>query len=240
MTDDQLDELLRGAYAEVELSAEAEDRILANLLAAEQRMEEEERSEKPVRTAHRRTSGWRWVAPAAVAAVLLIGVFVGTQMRPSFSTSDGMAPRSAEKASESVAEEADFDMDAGGGVMGMNSVEESALEPEPAPVPEPEPAPAPEPESKQMEAAETERYAVTEGGMEDSYDSYAEVIVLADGRRFAIIDVFVHDEIDPGELDWLSATLEETGDPCEAALLDDGTCVVLFEDIDVLYLATPL
>ena len=65
------------------------------------------------------------------------------------------------------------------------------------------------------------------------------IVMLDDGSRFAIVDLYVPDEVDPGELDWKPAHLEGTGDACEAALLEDGTCVVLFEGEGDLFLAVP-
>ena len=200
MTDEELEERVREAYADVRMSPEAEDRILANLLAAEQRFAEEEedtaaQTVRPKRRADRRR--WRWVAPASIAAVLLIGVIVGTQIIPS-----SRSPK---------------DSGTDGGIVMLASGE--------------------------SESAAEENAAASERSMEaDSAvpsEATAEIVVLGDGSRFAIVDLYVPDEVDPGELDWQPAHLEETGDACEAALLEDGTCVVLFEEEGDLFLAVP-
>ena len=97
--------------------------------------------------------------------------------------------------------------------------------------------------SGESESAAEENAAASERSMEaDSAvpsEARAEIVVLDDGSRFAIVDLYVPDEVDPGELDWLPAHLEGTGDACEAALLEDGTCVVLFEGEGDLFLAVP-
>ena len=98
MTDEELEERVREAYADVRMSPEAEDRILANLLAAEAdsvkgtgcltglsdvdgdgKKHAGNPVKQPVPLTGRR---WRWVAPASIAAVLLVGVIVGTQIIP--------------------------------------------------------------------------------------------------------------------------------------------------------------
>ena len=141
---------------------------------------------------------WRWVAPASIAAVLLVGVIVGTQIIP--------ASRSPK------------DSGADGGIVLMTSGEsESAAE---------------------ENAVASDRYAETDGAAAPA-ETAAEVVVLGDGSRFAIVDLYVPDEVDPGELDWQPAQIEETGDACEATLLEDGTCVVLFEEEGDLFLAVP-
>lgn len=234
MTDEELEGLIGTAYAQVEMSPEAEERILANLLAAEADSvkgtgyltgfsevdgDGEKHAGDPVKkpvpstgSSRRRTPGWRRVAPAAIAAVLLIGIFVGTNLRPSVNTADNAMPTMAtEKAAE------------------MDSAPEEA------------PAPAPEPNGEARGVSLVandagESYAVSDSEKKE----YAEVIVLEDGRRFAIVDLYVPEELDPGELDWQPATLEATGDTVDVALLDDGTCLVLFEDEGDLFLATEL
>ena len=146
--------------------------------------------------------------------MLLIGVFVGTQVRPSYGPADGV-------------------VSAAGGEKAAEIVEmEEAAEPEAAPVPTPDVDAG---ARSLVSNSADESYADSESAKTE----HAEIVVLEDGQRFAIIDVFVDDEIDPGELDWQAATLEETGDACEAAMLEDGTCLVLFEDEDNLYLAIP-
>ena len=216
MTDEQFDEQIHEAYANVELSAEAEDRILANLLAAER----DKGTGTLSRSTRRTRSAWRWVAPASIAAVLLIGVFVGTQLRPSYSADNTMTePKAA-----GIAEYEEDSLDAGGSVMVMNGAEESAA------------IPAPEPSPTMMDAGEADSYRA----VEDANDSFAEIVVLEDGRRFAIIDLYVPEELDPGELDWQPATIEETGDAVDVALLDEGTALVLFEGEGDLFLATAI
>ena len=137
---------------------------------------------------------------------------MGTNLRPSFNTADNAMPTMAtEKAAE------------------MDSAPEEA------------PAPAPEPNGEARGVSLVandagESYAVSDSEKKE----YAEVIVLEDGRRFAIVDLYVPEELDPGELDWQPATLEATGDTVDVALLDDGTCLVLFEGEGDLFLATEL
>ena len=202
MTDEQLDEQVHEAYAQVELSKEAEDRILANLLAAE-------RASRPAPASAARRRKWRWVGPASIAAVLLVGVIVGTSLAPSFSANDAATMDGGVAVSQKAA--------------GVAESEEAA-----------EAAGETAREVAPMSSSESFD-AVTYG------DVTAEVVVLEDGRSFAIVDVFeVPEELDPGELDWQSATIESTGDPCEVALLEDGTVLVLFEGEDVLYEASPL
>lgn len=66
-----------------------------------------------------------------------------------------------------------------------------------------------------------------------------EVVVLADGRRFAIEDIAA--DVDySDELAWEDAIVASTGDPCEAALLEDGAMLVRLEGEEVLYLAFEL
>ena len=213
MTDEELEERVREAYADVRMSPEAEDRILANLLAAEAdsvkgtgcltgssaadgdgKKRTGNSVKQPVPLTGRR---WRWVAPASIAAVLLVGVIVGTQIIP--------ADRSPK------------DSGTDGGIVLITSGE--------------------------PEGAAEENAAASERSMEaDSAvpsEARAEIVVLDDGSRFAIVDLYVPDEVDPGELDWKPAHLEGTGDACEAALLEDGTCVVLFEEEGDLFLAVP-
>lgn len=92
MTDERLDERIRDAFAEVELSKEAEDRILANLLSAEkdaERASEPVRVERPARTARWRR---RWIAPAAAAAALVAVAIIGTALlQPSLSSTSDRA-----------------------------------------------------------------------------------------------------------------------------------------------------
>ncbi|MDO5107301.1 MAG: hypothetical protein Q4D39_03400 [Coriobacteriaceae bacterium] len=200
MTDEELEERVRAAYADVKMSPEAEERVLANLLAAEQRFAAEEedtaaQTVRPKRRADRRR--WRWVAPASIAAVLLIGVIVGTQIIP--------ASRSPK------------DSGTDGGIVLMTSGESEGVAEE--------------------NAAASERSMEADSAVPS--EATAEVVVLDDGSRFAIVDLYVPDEVDPGELDWQPAHLEGTGDACEAALLEDGTCVVLFEEEGDLFLAVP-
>lgn len=200
MTDEELEERVRAAYADVKMSPEAEERVLANLLAAEQRFAAEEedtaaQTVRPKRRADRRR--WRWVAPASIAAVLLVGVIVGTQIIP--------ANRSPK------------DSGTDGGIVLMTSGEpEGAAE---------------------ENAVASDRLMEADGAA--PAEARAEIVVLGDGSRFAIVDLYVPDEVDPGELDWQPAHLEGTGDACEAALLEDGTCVVLFEGEGDLFLAVP-
>ena len=71
MTDEQFDERISEAFAEVKLSKEAEDRILANLLAAESQKPDKwtgHLSEKP----RKRGRVIRWAGPVAAAAALLV------------------------------------------------------------------------------------------------------------------------------------------------------------------------
>ena len=213
MTDEELEERVREAYADVRMSPEAEDRILANLLAAEAdsvkgtgcltgssaadgdgKKRTGNSVKQPVPLTGRR---WRWVAPASIAAVLLVGVIVGTQIIP--------ANRSPK------------DSGTDGGIVLMSSGEpEGAAE---------------------ENAVASDRLMEADGAA--PAEARAEIVVLDDGSRFAIVDLYVPDEVDPGELDWQPAHLEGTGDACEAALLEDGTCVVLFEGEGDLFLAVP-
>ena len=213
MTDEELEERVREAYADVRMSPEAEDRILANLLAAEAdsvkgtgcltgssaadgdgKKRTGDPVKRPVPLTGRR---WRWVAPASIAAVLLVGVIVGTQIIP--------ASRSPKDSGTD-----------GGIVMLASGESESAAE---------------------ENAAASERSMEADSAVPS--EARAEIVVLDDGSRFAIVDLYVPDEVDPGELDWKPAHLEGTGDACEAALLEDGTCVVLFEGEGDLFLAVP-
>lgn len=84
MTDEQLDEQIRDAYASAELSPEAEERILANLLAAEASRDGSAKAEEheakivslPSKRGRRRHA---WIAPA-IAASLLVAAFLGTRI----------------------------------------------------------------------------------------------------------------------------------------------------------------
>ncbi len=76
MTDEQFDERISEAFAEVKLSKEAEDRILANLLAAESQKPDKwtgHLSEKP----RKRGRVIRWAGPVAAAAALLVVALIG-------------------------------------------------------------------------------------------------------------------------------------------------------------------
>ena len=213
MTDEELEERVREAYADVRMSPEAEDRILANLLAAEADSvkgtgcltglsdvdgDGKKHAGKPVKQPVPLTGRrWRWVAPASIAAVLLVGVIVGTQIIP--------ANRSPK------------DSGTDGGIVLMTSGESEG--------------------AAEENAVASDRLMEADGAA--PAEARAEIVVLDDGSRFAIVDLYVPDEVDPGELDWQPAQIEETGDACEAALLEDGTCVVLFEEEGDLFLAVP-
>lgn len=120
MTDERLDERIRDAFAEVELSKEAEDRILANLLSAEKdawRAEEPAREQRPARAAFRHR---RWIAPlAAAAALVAVAIIGGAQLMPSSSATSDKAAAPMEA------------MDAGtaaGGYAAESAVENEAAE----------------------------------------------------------------------------------------------------------------
>ena len=188
MTDEQLDQLIGDAYEDVEMSPEAEDRILANLLAAEAERDKGTATlSRPVRRARRRM----WLVPAAAAAVIAAIAFMGNL--PGFGSSSGSSSDAGIVATSYYAEESDS-LDAG-----------------------------------------TADSAATESTLDDA--RHLQVIVLGDGRSFVIDGIYDGEPVDADALMWGEAEQEDTGEPCEVAILDDGTALVRFEDDDTLYLA---
>lgn len=208
MMDEQLDGKVRDAYAGVEISPEAEARILADLLAAEAARDGVAGVDEhgapvvplPPKRGRRRRA---WIVPA-LAAGLLVAAFLGSRIMLSPDAQDAVS--AGNDAAEYAAS------GSGGG----------AAENESAP-----------PGMKSEDADGTSPDDAAPGA------AVGEVVVLADGRRFAVEDI-ASDVDDPDGLAWEDAVTEPTGDPCEAVLLADGTVLVRFEGEDVLYRASEL
>ncbi|RVU97656.1 hypothetical protein EII22_05830 [Coriobacteriales bacterium OH1046] len=208
MTGEQLDGKIRDAYAGVEISPEAEARILADLLAAEAVRDGVSGADEhgaPVVSLPAKHGRLRraWIAPA-LAASLLVAAFLGSRIM--------FSPDARDTASAGN-DAAEYAVSGSGGGAAENG---SA------------------PPGMKSEGAEGTSPDDTAPG-----SAVGEVVVLTDGRRFAIEDI-ASDVDDPDGLAWEDAVIEPTGDACEAVLLEDGTVLVRFEGEDVLYRASEL
>ncbi len=101
MTDEQLDERIRGAYEHAELSPDAEERILANLRAAEAARDADKPAGAVAPFPSKPRRRHAWIAPS-IAAVLLIGVFVGGRLIPSLHASNAPDGAASEMSAEAV------------------------------------------------------------------------------------------------------------------------------------------